>query len=209
MRTHLEKLDSFTLETSKNHLIRTFFRNGRLRVNKTDFQISLFVFRSSRRSHRTKSLAASNIKGAYPPRPFRNFWWIIFIQPSWSSSDLKKILCPIYTDLKTIEAYYQERKFSELLRLKFWKNDPDWPQSKSDNSVLLTSYWGTLLNRDLDFAWNKLFILTLMILFFKYERYENHPEWILGLNENAPKSHLSDTCTFLRKIKTCQIYRFH
>ena len=28
-----KKLDSFTLETSKNHLIRNFLRNGRLRVN--------------------------------------------------------------------------------------------------------------------------------------------------------------------------------
>ena len=30
----LKKLDSFTLETSKNHLIRNFLRNGRLRVNR-------------------------------------------------------------------------------------------------------------------------------------------------------------------------------
>ena len=30
-----KKLDSFTLETSKNHLIRNFLRNGRQRVNKT------------------------------------------------------------------------------------------------------------------------------------------------------------------------------
>ena len=29
----LKKLDSFTLEMSKNHLIHTFLRNGRLRVN--------------------------------------------------------------------------------------------------------------------------------------------------------------------------------
>ena len=28
----LKKIDSFTLETSKNHLIRNFLRNGRLRV---------------------------------------------------------------------------------------------------------------------------------------------------------------------------------
>ena len=32
MRSDLKKLDSFTLETSKNHLIRSFLRNGRLRV---------------------------------------------------------------------------------------------------------------------------------------------------------------------------------
>ena len=32
MRSDLEKLDSFTLETSKNHLICNFLRNGRLRV---------------------------------------------------------------------------------------------------------------------------------------------------------------------------------
>ena len=31
-----KKLDSFTLETSKNQLIRKFLCNGRLRVNYTD-----------------------------------------------------------------------------------------------------------------------------------------------------------------------------
>ena len=35
MRSDLKKLDSFTLELSKNHLIRTFLRNGRLRVKAT------------------------------------------------------------------------------------------------------------------------------------------------------------------------------
>ena len=34
MRSDLKKLDSFTLETSKNHLIRNFLRNGCVRVNK-------------------------------------------------------------------------------------------------------------------------------------------------------------------------------
>ena len=46
----LKKLDSFTFETSKNHLIRNFLRNGRLRVNillllenlKNDSQIRSF-----------------------------------------------------------------------------------------------------------------------------------------------------------------------
>ena len=33
MRSDLKKLDSFTLEISKNYLIRSFLRNGRLRVN--------------------------------------------------------------------------------------------------------------------------------------------------------------------------------
>ena len=33
MRSDSEKLYFFTLETSKNHLIRSFLRNGRLRVN--------------------------------------------------------------------------------------------------------------------------------------------------------------------------------
>ena len=33
MRSDLKKLESFTLETSKNHLIRNFLRNGRVRVN--------------------------------------------------------------------------------------------------------------------------------------------------------------------------------
>ena len=32
VRSDSKKLDSFTLETSKNHLIRSFLRNGRLRV---------------------------------------------------------------------------------------------------------------------------------------------------------------------------------
>ena len=31
----LKNLDSFTLETSKNHLISNFLRNGRLRVKHT------------------------------------------------------------------------------------------------------------------------------------------------------------------------------
>ena len=33
VRSDLKNLDSFTLETSKNHLIRNFLHNGRLRVN--------------------------------------------------------------------------------------------------------------------------------------------------------------------------------
>ena len=33
VRSDLKKLDLFTLETSKNHLIRNFLRNGRVRVN--------------------------------------------------------------------------------------------------------------------------------------------------------------------------------
>ena len=32
VRSDFKKLDSFTLETTKNHLIRSFLRNGRLRV---------------------------------------------------------------------------------------------------------------------------------------------------------------------------------
>ena len=32
MRSDLKKLDCFSLETSNNHLIRNFLRNGRLRV---------------------------------------------------------------------------------------------------------------------------------------------------------------------------------
>ena len=35
VRSDLKKVDSFTLETSKNHLIHSFLRNGRLRVNVT------------------------------------------------------------------------------------------------------------------------------------------------------------------------------
>ena len=43
----IKKLDSFTFETSKNHLIRNFLRNGRLRVkideNKPDLQGALNI----------------------------------------------------------------------------------------------------------------------------------------------------------------------
>ena len=39
MRSDLEKLDSFTSEASKNHLIRNFLRNGRLRVKFVKFEI--------------------------------------------------------------------------------------------------------------------------------------------------------------------------
>ena len=34
VRSDFKKLDSFTLEKSKNHLIHSFLRNGRLRVNR-------------------------------------------------------------------------------------------------------------------------------------------------------------------------------
>ena len=34
VRSDFKKLDSFTLETSKNHLIRKFLRNGRLMVKR-------------------------------------------------------------------------------------------------------------------------------------------------------------------------------
>ena len=33
VRSDLKKLDSFTLKTSKSHLIRNFLRSGRVRVN--------------------------------------------------------------------------------------------------------------------------------------------------------------------------------
>ena len=39
MRSDLKKLDSFTSEASKNHLIRNFLRNGRLRVKILDNEI--------------------------------------------------------------------------------------------------------------------------------------------------------------------------
>ena len=39
-----KKLDSFTLETSKNHLIRNFLRNWRLRVNsRKNCEITCFL----------------------------------------------------------------------------------------------------------------------------------------------------------------------
>ena len=37
LRSDLKKLDSFTFETSKNHLIRKFLRNWRLRVKANKF----------------------------------------------------------------------------------------------------------------------------------------------------------------------------
>ena len=37
-----KKLDSFTLVTSKNHLIRNFLRNGRVRVNIFNLYIDIF-----------------------------------------------------------------------------------------------------------------------------------------------------------------------
>ena len=39
MRSDFKKLDFFTLEMSKNHLIRNFLRDGRLRVNRFKNQI--------------------------------------------------------------------------------------------------------------------------------------------------------------------------
>ena len=36
MRSDFKKLDSFTLDMSKNYLIRNFLRNGRLRVKKIE-----------------------------------------------------------------------------------------------------------------------------------------------------------------------------
>ena len=42
MRSDLKKkLNSFTLETSKNNLIRNFLRNGRVRVNPTLFNLHI------------------------------------------------------------------------------------------------------------------------------------------------------------------------
>ena len=40
VRSDLEKLYSFTLETSKNHLIRNILRNGRVRVKIPRVKIS-------------------------------------------------------------------------------------------------------------------------------------------------------------------------
>ena len=39
----LKKLDSFTLEMSKNHLIRNFLRNGRLRVKINDLTLKIKI----------------------------------------------------------------------------------------------------------------------------------------------------------------------
>ena len=44
MKSDLKKRDSFTLETSKNHLIRNFLRNGRERVNAKSFILGCMVF---------------------------------------------------------------------------------------------------------------------------------------------------------------------
>ena len=56
MRSNLWKLDSFTLETSKNHLTRTFVRNGRVRVKYlfiwTSFLTDeIFPFQHARLNH--------------------------------------------------------------------------------------------------------------------------------------------------------------
>ena len=42
-----KKLDSFTLETLKNHLIRKFLRNGRVRVNESLSKKYLFSVNGS------------------------------------------------------------------------------------------------------------------------------------------------------------------
>ena len=42
LRSDLKKLDSFTLETLKNHLIRNFLRNGRLRVKDLHIRVETF-----------------------------------------------------------------------------------------------------------------------------------------------------------------------
>ena len=47
MRFDLEKLDSFTLEMSKNHLIRSFLRNGRLRVKLRQLKPQDFLYCNS------------------------------------------------------------------------------------------------------------------------------------------------------------------
>ena len=44
MRSDLKKLDFFTLETLKNHLIRIFLRDGRLRVKTRCPEISKLGF---------------------------------------------------------------------------------------------------------------------------------------------------------------------
>ena len=64
----LKKLDSFTLEMSKNHLIRTFLRNGRLRVKKNNtkknFQKLILVpnKKIERSWYRTHDLEIKNLK---------------------------------------------------------------------------------------------------------------------------------------------------
>ena len=49
VRSDFKKLDSFTLETLKNHLIRNFLRNGRLKVKENLFLIlrgKIHIFRN-------------------------------------------------------------------------------------------------------------------------------------------------------------------
>ena len=79
VRSDLRNLDSFTLETSKYHLIRNFLRNGRLRVN-----VILEQYSASRHaacvSRPTESIWP-------PPDSFStNYFWIT----SWIS--LKNML---------------------------------------------------------------------------------------------------------------------
>ena len=47
VKSDLKKLDYFTLETSKNHLIRNFLRNGRLRVNVIRMRMSDYFLKVS------------------------------------------------------------------------------------------------------------------------------------------------------------------
>ena len=54
VRFSLKKLDSFTLETSKNHLIRNFLRNGRVMVN--DQKINLVLLRDFLNSEINKQI---------------------------------------------------------------------------------------------------------------------------------------------------------
>ena len=44
VRSDLKKLDPFILETSKNHLIRNFLRNGRVRVNLQGRSHQILIF---------------------------------------------------------------------------------------------------------------------------------------------------------------------
>ena len=64
MRSDLKKkLDSFTLETSKNYLIHNFLRNGRVRVNSNVIIMKYSASSYLSHSHVEKNLGINRVLG--------------------------------------------------------------------------------------------------------------------------------------------------
>ena len=99
----LKKLDSFTLEASKNLLISNFLRNGRLRVNlepTLNLMCSLYVqfLKTSGVIRRPFDTDAMNFRNSTTPRnaptlDFRTWLYLSFIE--------KYRISVIYTDLES------------------------------------------------------------------------------------------------------------